>query len=47
MSSYCYRRGRYSLSQRALTELQQYLRNAYPDQILDCTICFEVSFLGQ
>lgn len=40
-----HRKGRYSLSPRALLELQPYLKSTYPDEILDCTICFEVSCL--
>ena len=36
------RKGRYSLSTRTLLELQPYLRNTYPDEIIDCTICMDV-----
>lgn len=36
------RKGRFSLSPRALLELQPYLKSTYPDEILDCTICYEV-----
>ena len=36
------RKGRFSLSPRALLELQPYLKSTYPDEVLDCTICFEV-----
>ncbi|KAI0302103.1 hypothetical protein BC826DRAFT_498311 [Russula brevipes] len=35
------KKGRYSLSPRALLELQPYLKSTYPDEVLDCTICFE------
>lgn len=38
---YC-RRGRYSLSTRALLELIPYLKSSYPDDILECTICMDV-----
>jgi hypothetical protein len=36
------RRGRYSLSTRALLELLAYLKTTYPEEILECTICMEV-----
>lgn len=36
------RRGRYSLSTRALLELLPYLKTTYPEEILECTICMEV-----
>ena len=36
------RKGRFSLSPRALLELQPYLKSTYPDEILECTICYEV-----
>ena len=36
------RKGRFSLSPRALLELQPYLKSTYPEDVLDCTICFEV-----
>jgi non-structural maintenance of chromosomes element 1 len=38
------RRGRYSLSTRALLELLPYLKTTYPDEILECTICMEVIY---
>jgi hypothetical protein len=43
LSSSHLRKGRYSLSPRAILELQPYLKSTYPDEIMDCTICFEVS----
>jgi len=36
------RRGRYSLSTRALLELLSYLKSSYPDEVLECTICKEI-----
>ncbi|KAH8106987.1 Nse1 non-SMC component of SMC5-6 complex-domain-containing protein [Cristinia sonorae] len=36
------RGGKYSLSRRSLLELQSYLKSAYPDEVLECTICFEM-----
>lgn len=39
------RKGRFSLSPRALLELQPYLKSTYPEEVLDCTICFEVGIL--
>jgi len=41
------KKGRYSLSPRALLELQPYLKSTYPDEILDCTICFEILTRGR
>ena len=38
------RRARYSLSTRALLELLPYLKSNYPEECLECTICFEVGF---
>ncbi|KAH9001205.1 Nse1 non-SMC component of SMC5-6 complex-domain-containing protein [Lactarius akahatsu] len=38
--------GRFSLSSRSLLELQPYLKSTYPDEILECTICFEILTLG-
>ena len=38
------RRGRYSLSTRALLELLSYLKSAYPEEVLECTICQEVIY---
>ncbi|KAF8478618.1 Nse1 non-SMC component of SMC5-6 complex-domain-containing protein [Russula ochroleuca] len=40
------KKGRFSLSPRALLELQPYLKSTYPDEILDCTICFEILTRG-
>ncbi|KAH9005218.1 Nse1 non-SMC component of SMC5-6 complex-domain-containing protein [Lactarius hatsudake] len=39
------KKGRFSLSSRSLLELQPYLKSTYPDEILECTICFEVGFI--
>jgi non-structural maintenance of chromosomes element 1 len=36
------RKGRFSLSPRALLELQPYLKSTYPEEVVDCTICLEV-----
>ncbi|CCM02353.1 uncharacterized protein FIBRA_04448 [Fibroporia radiculosa] len=33
--------GRYSLSLRTLIELESYLRNNFPDELLECTLCEE------
>lgn len=40
------KKGRFSLSPRALLELQPYLKSTYPDEILDCTICYEILTRG-
>ncbi|KAK0210670.1 Nse1 non-SMC component of SMC5-6 complex-domain-containing protein [Desarmillaria ectypa] len=40
------KRGRYSLSMRTQLELQPYLKNTYPDDILECTICQEMVTKG-
>jgi len=40
------KKGRYSLSPRALLELQPYLKSTYHDEIMDCTICFEILTRG-
>ncbi|KAJ7156036.1 Nse1 non-SMC component of SMC5-6 complex-domain-containing protein [Mycena crocata] len=40
------KRGRYSLSTRALLELQTYLKSTYPDEILECVICLELLTKG-
>ena len=37
------RRGRYSLSTRTLLELLPYLKSTYPEECLECVICYEVS----
>ena len=38
-----HRRGRYSLSPRTLLELYPYLKANYGDEMIECTICHEVS----
>ena len=38
-------KGRYSLSTRTLLELLPYLKDTYPEELLECTICMEVSSL--
>lgn len=40
------KRGRYSLSTRALMELLSYLKSTYPEEILECTICQEILTRG-
>ncbi|KAF8797954.1 hypothetical protein BYT27DRAFT_7203644 [Phlegmacium glaucopus] len=40
------KRGRYSLSTRALLELLPYLKSTYPEEILECTICMEILTRG-
>ncbi|KAF9069917.1 Nse1 non-SMC component of SMC5-6 complex-domain-containing protein [Rhodocollybia butyracea] len=40
------KRGRYSLSSRALLELLPYLKSTYPDEIIECTICHEIITKG-
>ncbi|KAL7283487.1 hypothetical protein ACG7TL_002920 [Trametes sanguinea] len=40
------RRGRYSLSMRTMLELQTYLRTTYDNEVLECTICFELVTRG-
>ncbi|TCD61082.1 hypothetical protein EIP91_009049 [Steccherinum ochraceum] len=40
------RGGKYTLSTRTLLELGTYLRSAYEDQILDCTVCYEMVTRG-
>ncbi|KAF7363384.1 Non-structural maintenance of chromosomes element 1 [Mycena sanguinolenta] len=39
-------RGRYSLSARALLELEPYLKSTYSDEILECLICNEIMTKG-
>ncbi|CAA7271772.1 unnamed protein product [Cyclocybe aegerita] len=39
-------RGRYSLSTRSLLELFPYLKSTYPEEILECTVCFEILTRG-
>jgi len=41
------KKGRFSLSPRALLELQPYLKSTYPEEVLDCTICFEILTRGR
>ncbi|KAJ7219212.1 Nse1 non-SMC component of SMC5-6 complex-domain-containing protein [Mycena pura] len=40
------KRGRYSLSARALLELSPYLKSTYPEEILECVICYEMMTKG-
>ncbi|KAJ7470701.1 Nse1 non-SMC component of SMC5-6 complex-domain-containing protein [Mycena latifolia] len=40
------KRGRYSLSPRALLELQPYLKSTYPEEVIECVICFEMMTKG-
>lgn len=40
------KRGRYSLSTRTMLELLPYLKAKYQDDILECTICFEILTRG-
>ncbi|KAJ6502611.1 hypothetical protein C8R45DRAFT_626081 [Mycena sanguinolenta] len=40
------KRGRYSLSARALLELEPYLKSTYPEEILECLICNEIMTKG-
>ncbi|KAG2041744.1 Nse1 non-SMC component of SMC5-6 complex-domain-containing protein [Suillus americanus] len=40
------RRGRYSLSTRTLLELLPYLKNSYPEECLECVICYEIITRG-
>ncbi|KAH7889285.1 Nse1 non-SMC component of SMC5-6 complex-domain-containing protein [Phlebopus sp. FC_14] len=40
------KRGRYSLSTRALLELLPYLKSNYADEFLECTICMEIVTRG-
>ncbi|KAN0076986.1 Nse1 non-SMC component of SMC5-6 complex domain containing protein [Tylopilus felleus] len=40
------KRGRYSLSTRALLELLPYLKSNYADECLECTICLEIITRG-
>ncbi|KAF9163951.1 hypothetical protein DFQ26_001952 [Actinomortierella ambigua] len=39
--------GAYSLSMRTLLELQTYLKETYPDQIQECTLCMDIITKGQ
>ncbi|KAF8212303.1 Nse1 non-SMC component of SMC5-6 complex-domain-containing protein [Mycena galopus ATCC 62051] len=40
------KRGRYSLSARALLELEPYLKSTYPDELLECVICSDIMTKG-
>lgn len=40
------RRGRYSLSTRTLLELLPYLKSSYPEECLECVICYEIITRG-
>ncbi|KAF8654195.1 hypothetical protein AX16_003723 [Volvariella volvacea WC 439] len=40
------KRGRFSLSTRALLELHPYLKSTYPDEVIECTICMEIITRG-
>ncbi|KAJ8597946.1 hypothetical protein M405DRAFT_848439 [Rhizopogon salebrosus TDB-379] len=40
------RRGRYSLSTRTLLELLPYLKSTYPEECLECVICYEIVTRG-
>jgi len=40
------KRGRYSLSTRTLVELSLYLKDTYPDEVNECTICMELVTRG-
>lgn len=37
-----FREGRYTLSSRAVMELQPYLKSTYEDEVLECTSCLEI-----
>ncbi|KAJ7273649.1 Nse1 non-SMC component of SMC5-6 complex-domain-containing protein [Mycena haematopus] len=39
-------RGRYSLSARALLELEPYLKSTYSDELIECVICSEIMTKG-
>jgi len=41
-----YRKGRYSLTTRSTVELQTYITNNFPNDILHCTVCHEMVFRG-
>ena len=40
------RKGRYSLTARSTVELQTYISNTFPNDILHCTVCHEMVFRG-
>ncbi|CAG8450490.1 6717_t:CDS:2 [Diversispora eburnea] len=39
--------GKYSLSQRAILELQVYLKETYEDNLIECTLCYDIITKGQ
>ena len=41
-----FRKGRYSLTVRSIVELQTYITNTFPNDVLHCTICHEMIFRG-
>ena len=41
-----YRKGRYSLTTRSTVELQTYITNTFPNDILHCTVCHEMVLRG-
>ncbi|CAG8599545.1 4239_t:CDS:2 [Funneliformis mosseae] len=41
------REGKYSLSQRSILELQQYLKEEFEDHLLECTLCYDIVTKGQ
>jgi len=43
---FVYRKGRYSLTARSVVELQTYITNAFPNDVLHCTVCHEMVFRG-
>lgn len=40
------RKGRYSLTARSIVELQTYITNTFPNDVLHCTVCHEMIFRG-
>jgi len=45
-STLIYRKGRYSLTTRSTVELQTYITNTFPNDVLHCTVCHEMVFRG-
>jgi len=41
-----YRKGRYSLTTHSTVELQTYITNTFPNDILHCTVCHKTVFHG-
>ncbi|CAG8581352.1 15886_t:CDS:2, partial [Acaulospora morrowiae] len=39
--------GRYSLSQRTILELQVYLKEEFEDNLIECTLCYDIVTQGQ